>query len=160
MPDPRAKSDVSRRYFEDLDPGTAETFGHYEVTEAEIVEFARQYDPQPFHVDQAAAEASIYGGLIASGWLTAAMTMRMLVDNVIDPETTMGSPGMEEIRWTVPVRPGDVLSVRQEVLDKRALESRPDRGLFRYRSETLNQDDETVMTMVGKGMIARREPGD
>ena len=151
---------MTHRYFEDVEPGTVEEFGSYEVTEAEIVEFAERYDPQPFHVDREAAEESIFGGLIASGWHTAAMTMRMLVDNVVDPETTMGSPGVEELRWQVPVRPGDVLSVRQELLEKRPLESRPEAGLFRYRSETLNQDDEVVMTLVGAGMIARREPGE
>ena len=148
------------RYFEDLEVGTVSEAGRYEVTEEEIVEFGEQYDPQPFHVDPEAAEASIYGGLIASGWQTAAITMRMLVEHVVDHETSMGSPGVDELRWSAPVRPGDVLRVRHELLEKRELESRPDRGLVRYRSTTLNQDDEEVMTMVGLGLVAKRETGE
>lgn len=141
-------------YFEDMTVGDVEEFGSYEVTEAEIREFAEQYDPQAFHVDPAAAEASMYGGLIASGWHTCSMTMRMLVDHHFADSTALGAKGVEEIRWRRPVRPGDTLSVRNEVLST-AVEL-PERGVVRSRTETL-ADDEVVMTMVSEVMYARRE---
>ncbi|WP_458187975.1 MaoC family dehydratase [Haladaptatus sp. NG-WS-4] len=142
--------------YSDVTVGSVETFGRYEVTKEEIVEFARQYDPQPFHVDETAAEESEYGGLIASGWHTCAMTMRMLVDNQITEEGSLGSPGVDEVRFRRPVRPGDVLSVRTEVTGKRPLDSDPNRGLVTSHVETLNEDDTVVLAM-DTAMFVRRE---
>ncbi|WP_433629594.1 MaoC family dehydratase [Halomicrococcus sp. NG-SE-24] len=132
-------------------------FGRYEVTKEEIIEFARQYDPQPFHVDEAAAADSMYDGLIASGWHTCAMTMRMLVDNVIGETGSLGSPGVDEIQFRRPVRPGDVLSVRSEVTGKRPLEDDRTRGLVQSHVETLNDDDTVVLSM-DTAMFVRRHP--
>jgi acyl dehydratase len=143
-------------YFEDLAVGDKWTGSEYEVTEAEIMEFAEQYDPQWFHVDaDRAAEESTYGGLIASGWHTTAMTMRLLVDNFLSDAATLGAKGVDELRWRRPVEPGDSLSVRIEVEDREVDSER--RGTVRLRIETTNQDDETVCTMVGIVMFARRE---
>lgn len=141
-------------YFEDITVGGVEEFGSYEVTEAEIREFAERYDPQAFHVDPEAAEASMYGGLIASGWHTCAMTMRLLVDNHFADSAALGAKGLEELRWRRPVRPGDTLSVRNEVLSTE-VES-PKRGVVRSRTEAL-VGDEVMMTMVSEVMYARRE---
>jgi acyl dehydratase len=142
-------------YFEDLSVGDVETFGSYDVTEAELLEFAERYDPQPFHVDPEAAESSIFGGLITSGWHTCAMTMRMLVDNHFTDSAGMGAKGVRELRWRRPVRPGDTLSVRSEVLETEA--ESPERGVVVSRTETLNQDGEVVQTMVSEVMYARRD---
>ena len=108
------------RYFEDYPVGEIAEFGDYPISEAEILAFAAQYDPQPFHLDQAAAAGTIYGGLIASGWMTASVAMRMMVDHYISPRSSMGSPGIDELRWLRPVRPGDRLRMRVSVLDARA----------------------------------------
>ncbi|WP_129116535.1 MaoC family dehydratase [Halegenticoccus tardaugens] len=146
-------------FYEDIEPGDVAEFGEYEVTEAEIVDFAERYDPQWFHVDpERAAEESMYGGLIASGWHTTAMTMRMLVDHHFAEAASLGAKGIEEIRWRRPVRPGDVLSVRAEVLDKEP--ERPDRGLVRNRTETRRDDGEVVLSMVSLVMYARRSDED
>ena len=142
-------------YFEDLSVGDVEEFGSYEVTEEELREFAERYDPQPFHVDPEAAEESIYGGLITSGWHTCAMTMRMLVDHHFADSASMGAKGVEEVRWRRPVRPGDTLSVRSEVLSKEA--ESPERGVVRSRTETLNGDGEVVQSMVSEVMYGRHE---
>ncbi|WP_458209966.1 MaoC family dehydratase [Haladaptatus sp. NG-SE-30] len=142
--------------YSDVTVGDVEEFGRYEVTKAEIIEFAQQYDPQPFHIDEKAAAESEYDGLIASGWHTCAMTMRMLVDNQLAEDGSLGSPGVDEVRFRRPVRPGDVLSVRTEVTGKRPLESDPSRGLVTSHVETLNQDDADVLTM-DTTMFVRRE---
>lgn len=142
-------------YFEDIEVGETAEFGHYEVSRDEIVEFAENYDPQPFHIDEAAAEESMFGGLIASGWHTASMCMRMLVENYIDAETSMGARGVDELRWHEPVRPGDVLSVRTEILEKRP-SGDPRRGHVKIRVEGINDDDETIISFISLGMIARR----
>lgn len=147
-------------YFEDIEVGDVQEFGSYEVTEEELLTFAEQYDPQPFHVDREAAEASPFGGLITSGWHTASMTMRMLVDNFLNDSASMGALGVDELRWLQPVRPGDVLSVRTEVLDKRPSESMPDRGIVKTRTTTLRQDGEAVLSMESLGMFGRRDPGE
>ena len=144
------------RYLEDFVPGTVYQAGSVRVTEAEIVEFARRYDPQPFHLDADAARASIYGGLIASGWQTVAVTMRLLVDQVFGESAGMGSPGVDELRWLLPVRPGDTLSPRVIVLETRPSRSKPDRGVLRFRVEVENQDGELAMSMVGASFIGRR----
>jgi acyl dehydratase len=145
-------------YFEDLSVGDTDTFGSYEVTSEEIREFAAQYDPQWFHTDpERATEESIYGGLIASGWHTTAMTMRMLVDEFLSQSAALGAKGVDELRWRRPVRPGDTLSVRTEI-EKKEVES-PDRGLAHVRIETLDDDGEVVCSMVGLTMFARRSDG-
>jgi acyl dehydratase len=143
------------RYFEDFEVGDVEEFGSYTVTEAEIVEFAEQYDPQWFHTDPGRATESMYGGLIASGWHTASVTMRMLVDGMLSKSASLGAKGVDELRWPRPVRPGDTLSVRTEVLEKEA--ERPDRGVVVVRNETFNDDDERVFSMVSHAMFARRD---
>ena len=145
-------------FFEDIEVGESREFGSYEMTREEILDFGRRYDPQPFHVDEAAAVDGPFGGLVASGWHTSAICMRLMVDQMIsDRAGSLGSPGAEEIRWLKPVRPGDTLSVRCEVLSKRTLESRPDRGLVRLQSTVLNQDGEVAMTMIGLGFFSRRD---
>lgn len=147
---------MPRRYLEDFVPGTVYQAGSVRITEAEIVEFATRYDPQPFHVDAAAARASIYGGLIASGWQTVAVTMRLLVDHVFGESAGMGSPGVDELRWLLPVRAGDTLSPRVTVLETRPSRSKPDRGVLRFRVEVENQAGELAMSMVGAAFIGRR----
>ncbi|WP_053947509.1 MaoC family dehydratase [Halolamina sediminis] len=141
-------------YFDDLTVGDTDEFGTYDVTEEEILEFAGQYDPQPFHTDPAAAAETIYGGLIASGWHTCAMTMRLLVDGHFDDSAAMGAKGVEELRFPRPVRPGDSLSVRTEVLEKTV--DGQDRGTVRVHSETVTENDELVLSMTSEVMYARR----
>src|SRR5919112_1305189 len=144
------------RYFEDFRAGEVIELGSHDVSEEEIVGFARQWDPQPFHVDPEAARESVFGGLIASGWHTGAMWMRLYVGAMLDTAASQGSPGVEELRWLAPVRPGDTLSGRLTVLDVSPSERRPDRGTVRIRGEMVNQDGVTVMTMVSRGHFGRR----
>jgi acyl dehydratase len=139
---------VPTHYFEDFTPGAAFEAGRVTVSESEIVEFATRYDPQPFHVDVEAARASIYGGLIASGWHTAALMMRLVVDGILADTAALGSPGVDELRWLLPVRPGDTLSVRMTVVEARVSRSKPDRGLVRARFEVTNQEGALVMSQV------------
>jgi acyl dehydratase len=134
-------------HYEDLDIGQQESFGTYEVTDSEIIEFAERYDPQPMHTDPETAEESMFGGLVASGWHTASMCMRLLVENYLADSAAMGSPGVEKLRWHEPVRPGDELTVEAEILDKRLSESRPDRGLVRVEVGVRNDDGALVMSM-------------
>jgi acyl dehydratase len=140
--------------YEDVTVGETREFGSYEVTREEILSFAEQYDPQPFHVDEEAARESMFGGLIASGWHTAAMTMRMLVDNYFAESAAMGSPGLEGLRWKQPVRPGDVLSVETTVTDKEPWDD--DRGVVHAHTVTLTGEDDTVMTMDSMVLFPRR----
>jgi acyl dehydratase len=146
-------------YLEDFTPGRVFELGSVEVTEAEIVEFATRYDPQPFHVDPDEAAAGPFGGLIASGWHTCALFMRLLVDGLIGDTLGFGSPGMDEIRWLAPVRPGDTLSASFTVAEARPSASKPDRGIVRSSSEMRNQRGEVVLTMRGAGMYGRRPTG-
>lgn len=150
------------RYFEDVEVGETREFGEYHVTKEEIVEFAEKYDPQPFHVDEEAARETFFGELVASGWHTAAMCMRMRVDGPEDAEerAVMGSPGVDELRWRRPVKPGDTLHLRVETLEKRPSETDPDRGYVKGRMEGLNQDDEVVISMIANSMWARRDSDD
>ncbi|WP_348609856.1 MaoC family dehydratase [Halobaculum rarum] len=142
-------------YYEDVEVGTVEAHGDYEVTREEVLSFAQQYDPQWFHTDpDRAAEESPYGGVIASGWHTAAMTMRLLVESQLADAATVGAKGVDELRWLVPVRPGDTLRIENEVLEK--VPERPERGLVRARTRTYNQDDEAVFSMIGNVMYLRR----
>ena len=144
-------------YYEDVEVGVTDEFGHYEVTEAEIIEFAEQYDPQPFHVDPEAAERSWFGGLIASGWHTSAMTMRMIVDNYINESGAMGAIGVENLEWRNPVRPGMSLHVESEVLDKEPWQ--PGIGTVQSRTETVADGETTVMSMEAKVLFPMREEG-
>jgi acyl dehydratase len=147
---------IKQRYFEDYPAGEVLEVGDHLVTREEIVDFASRYDPQPFHLDDEAARESIYGGLIASGWMTCSVVMRMLVDHFISPVSSMGSPGIDELRWLGPVRPGDRLRVRVTVVDARRSKSRPDRGVIQLRQEAINQHGEVVLTMRGMGMYKCR----
>jgi acyl dehydratase len=144
-------------YFEDFTPGDRmELPGTYAFVRDEMLAFARQFDPQPFHLDEEAARGTIYGGLIASGWQTVAACFKIAVDGLIHRVASMGSPGVDEIRWLKPVRAGDTITVTLEVLEARPSQSRPDRGIIHTRYEVRNQRDELVMTMRGMGMFARR----
>ena len=144
-------------YFEDLEPGTTASFGHYEVTRDEVIEFASKYDPQPFHLSDQAAAATHFGRLSASGWHTCAMVMRMLVDNMsVNRQAGLGSPGLDELRWLKPVYPGDTLRVETELLDKTPSRSRPEMGSFRSAARVFNQHDDLVATMKSIGLIRTR----
>lgn len=143
-------------FYEDLSPGDTRKFGSYTVEKDEIVSFAEQYDPQPFHVDETAAEQSMFSGLIASGWHTAAMTMRMIVENIIRDSSATGAIGIDNLRWKQPVRPDDTLSVTTEILEKEPWDD--DLGLVRSSTTVYNQDDTEVMTMVGL-MLYRMRAG-
>src|SRR5262249_15291616 len=148
-----------KRYLEDFEVGETLELGSCKVSREEILEFARRYDPQPFHVDEAAARQSIYGGLIASGWHTTAMLMRLFVDGTAGA-ARLGSPGTDEIRWLKPVRPGGTLTGRAVILDVVPSRSKPDRGHTRAAYEVFNQKGERVMTMVSRGIYARRPATD
>jgi acyl dehydratase len=126
------------------------------VSRDEIVAFAREFDPQPFHIDEAAAASSVFHGLLASGWHTAAILMRLMYDTFLHDAASLGSPGVDEIRWLKPVRPGDTLRARFTVVEAVPSRSKPDRGLVRSFTEMLNQHGEVVMTVRGMGMFARR----
>ena len=144
-------------YFEDLEPGSKSAFGRYEVTRAEVLEFAQKYDPQAFHLSEEAAAKTHFGRIAASGWHTASMMMRMLVDNMTTiQQAGLGSPGLDELRWLKPVYPGDTLRVESEVIDKTPSRSKPGIGSFRSRATVINQDDVPVMTVVSIGLIRRR----
>ena len=145
------------KYFEDLVVGAETDFGAYDVTREEVLEFARKYDPQPFHLSDEAAAQTHFGRLSASGWHTAAMTMALIARAVVkDEQAGLGSPGIDELRWLKPVYPGDTLHVRGEILDKTSSRSRPDMGSFRTRTTVTNQDDVPVMTFVSIVLIRRR----
>jgi acyl dehydratase len=143
-------------YFEDAAPGMSAEFGSYFMSEEEIVAFARAYDPQPFHISREAAKNSVVGELIASGWHTCAVAMRMIVDHFYPPDSALASPGVDEIRWLLPVRPGDELSVRLTILDARDSRSKPDRGILRIRTEVFNQRHETVLTFTSTNFMRKR----
>lgn len=148
-----------QRWFEDYRPGLVLEFGALRVDEAEVLEFARRYDPQPFHIDAGAAAGGAYGGLIASGWHTGSLMMRMLVEHYLSPVSSLGSPGIDELRWLAPVRPGDTLSVRVTILEARRSQSKPDRGLVRAQMEALNQRREIVMSMKALNFTLCRHDG-
>ncbi|HEY5428591.1 MAG TPA: MaoC family dehydratase [Solirubrobacteraceae bacterium] len=146
------------RWLEDFRPGETAEFGDYTMTEEAMIAFATQFDPQVFHIDPEGARSSVFGGLIASGWHTASVMMRMLVDHWVPPAASLGSPGIDELRWLIPVRPGDRLRVRVTVEEQRRSRSKPDRGIVRSFTEVLNQDGIAVMTARGLGMF-RARPG-
>jgi acyl dehydratase len=143
-------------YFDDLAIGSTVDLGTTSVSEEEILRFAREFDPQPFHIDPVAAEQSIFGGIIASGWHTCSLTMRLLVDGLLANSSSLGSPGIEQIRWVKPVRPGDTLHAVLTVKDIRHSQSKPDRGTALMRIEVTNQAGELVMWMESFGMFAKR----
>ncbi len=134
------------RYFEDYVLGAMYEFGSIRAEEEEMIQFARRYDPQSFHVDPVAARMSTFGGIIASGWFTAALVMRLLVDHYISSVASMGSPTAGEVTWLKPVRPGDELSLRVKIVEARRSNSKPDRGIVRAAVEVVNQNREVVMT--------------
>lgn len=146
-------------FFEDFVPGTTHEFGPAVLGEAEIVEFACRYDPQLIHTDPEWARTGPFGGLIASGWHTTAVMMRLLVEEYLPPAGSLASPGIDELRWLRPVRPGDELRVRVTVIEARPSRSKPDRGLLRSRIEVLGADGSAVMTMIALNMIRRRPEG-
>lgn len=147
------------QYYEDIEVGDTMEFGECHVTKEKIVDFAERYDPQVFHTDEEAAKESAFGELVASGWHTASMCMRMLVDGPLQERASMGARGVDELRWKQPVRPGDTLSIRSEVLDKRVSESDPKRGYVDSLLEGRTQDGDVVISWIGLGMIERRNPG-
>lgn len=147
------------RYFEDFRTGETVDLGEVQVREEDILEFAHQFDPQPIHVDAAAARASIYGGLIASGWHTASLFMRLFATTVLNQAASLGSPGVEELRWLRPVRPGDVLRGRYEVLEVTPSRSTAGRGTVRGRGEMLNQHGEVALRLAARNLFACRPAG-
>jgi|SRR6266850_1393861 len=150
---------MNERYLEDIRAGDRFRTADYAVTEGEIIEYARQYDPQPFHTDPAAARQSFFGGLVASGWYTAAVTMRLIAQREGRIAGGLIGMGVEELRWPRPVRPDDTLHVEVEVLDVRPSHSHPDRGIVRVRNTTLNQKGEVVQTTVTALFVPRRTAG-
>ena len=144
------------RYFDDFKPGDRFESAPLTVSEALIVEFGRFYDPQLFHTDPKAASETIYAGLIASGLQTIALTFKLFLETGTLAGSSLGSPGLDEIRWKVPVRPGDTLRVVAEVLEARASSSKPDRGIVRIHYTTMNQRGEVVLTFVGNQLLRRR----
>ncbi|RVU15147.1 MaoC family dehydratase [Methylobacterium oryzihabitans] len=151
-------TDAPRLYLDDLVPGMVLRSGELTVTAEAIKAFARDFDPQPFHLDEAAAEGTFFGGLAASGWHTAALTMRLLVEGGLPLAGGIVGAGMDELRWPRPVRPGDRLRLESEVLEVRPSRSRPNQGLVKARTTTLNQDGEPVQVLVANLVVPRREP--
>ena len=147
---------IDQRYFEDYQPGSVHEYGTITVDEAEIIAFARKFDPQDFHVDPEAAARGPFGGLIASGWHTASLMMRLLTDHYLSKVASLGSPGIDELRWTQPVRPGDALSIRVTVLDAKRSRSKPDRGIVQTSIEVLNQRGEIVATVKAINLLRCR----
>lgn len=147
---------TSSWYFEDFFAGQEIPLGSRTVSEEEIIAFATQFDPQPFHVDHEAAAASMFGGVIASGWHTCSMMMRMVVDGLMAKASSMGSPGLEKVRWILPVRAGDTLTVKYLTTAVKASASRPDRGVVWSTWQAFNQNGELVCTVEGMGMFGRR----
>ena len=146
-------------FFEDFSVGMEKEFGGAVMTKEAIIDFARQFDPQPFHIDEEAAGESVYGGLIASGWHTAATVMRLLVDESLGKKSgSLGSGGVDELRWLKPVRPGDTIRVRSHIFEVRESARRPDRGIVRSDYTVLNQHGEEVMTMRSMGFFLKRNP--
>jgi acyl dehydratase len=147
---------IDDRYFEDYPEGAVFEYGNIAVSEIEIVDFARRFDPQPMHIDAAAAARGPFGGLIASGWHTAGIMMRLFTEHFLSKVASLASPGIDELRWPHPVRPGDVLRIRVHILEVRPSRAQPDRGIVRTFVEVLNQDDAVVMTLRPVNLLHRR----
>jgi acyl dehydratase len=156
---PDETTEPDAQYLDDFVSGAVYEYGPVTVSEAEILEFARKYDPQPIHIEPGWARTGPFGGLIASGWHTTALTMRLLVDNYLPAAASLGSPGIDELRWVRPVRPGDALSVRVTVLETRPSRSKPDRGIIRSQIEVLDAHGQVVMTLVALNLLLRRPAG-
>jgi acyl dehydratase len=152
-------TDHGLSYFDDYAPGATYDCGSVSVDQAQILSFAKEFDPQPFHVDPEAAACGPYSGLIASGWHTAGLVMRQLTENYLSAEASLGSPGVDEIRWPYPVRPGDTLRVLATVVEARRSLSKPDRGIVKTMAEAVNQDGRTVMRATAINFLrVRPEP--
>ena len=149
---------MSMHYLEDFAPGQKYATASLRVTPEDIKAFAKQFDPQPFHLDDDAAKTSFFGGLAASGWHTAALTMKLLVTGELAPAGGIIGAGFEEFRWPRPVRPGDELHVESEILEVRPSKSRPTQGLIKVKTTTFNQDGEAVQVFVGSLVVPRRDP--
>ncbi len=147
---------MGMRYLEDFKVGETIELGSTVVDKDELIAFGKRFDPQPFHVDEEAAKRTHFGGLITSGWHTAAMLMRLIVDTVAANSVSLGSPGMDEIRWLRPVRPGDTLTGVGKILEVVPSRSKADRGHVRTLYEVTNQKGEKVMTVIGRGIFGRR----
>ncbi len=143
-------------FFEDFQVGQTIELGNYTITKEEIIEFALKYDPQPFHIDEEKAKDSFFGTLVASGWQTAGLYMRMLVEGLLNNTVSMGSPGLEELRWLKPVLPGDTLRVRFTVVEMTTSRSRPNMGILKGKGEALNQNGETVLSLTSIGFFGRK----
>lgn len=151
---------MSLLHLDDFEAGQVYELGDHRFSKDEILKFAQDFDPQPFHIDEAAAAASNYGGLIASGWHTGSVFMRLLVDGLLHRCAGMGSPGVDEMRWLAPVRPGDSLSARLEVDEVRPSKSKPDRGFVVTRGVLSNQDGDEVFSLRAPFMLRRRQPAE
>jgi acyl dehydratase len=149
---------IDDRYFEDYTPGAVYEYGYLSVTEEEIVGFAEQFDPQPIHIDRAFAATGPFAGLIGSGWHSAGLMMRLLADHYLSRVASLASPGIDELRWAVPLRPGDTVRLRTTILQARPSRSKPDRGLVHTRGELLNQDDQCPVSLVAMNILRRRHP--
>ena len=150
---------MSERWFEDYVVGTTTEHGSIRVDEDELIDFGRRFDPQPFHIDPDAAAAGPYGGLIASGWHTCALMMRLLAQEYLSPVSSLGSPGIDELRWLRPVRPGDELSLRTTVEEARLSRSKPDRGLLRTRVELVDSAGDVVLRLLAMNLVSTRPEG-
>ncbi|MGE4340043.1 MAG: MaoC family dehydratase [Pigmentiphaga sp.] len=150
------RTPIDQRYFEDYEPGAVFEFGPIEMEQDELLAFARRFDPQSIHIDPDAAVTGPFGGLIASGWHTVGLLMRLYVEHYLTAVASLASPGLDELRWTRPVRPGDQLRLRVTVLEKRRSRTKPDRGIVRSRMEGFNQNDEVVVSMDAMNMIGVR----
>ncbi len=148
------------KYYEDLIVGSRSSYGRYAVTRDEVLAFASKYDPQPFHLSDEAAAQTHFGRISASGWHSGAMMMAMMVEHMKDdPVASLGSPGLDELRWIKPVYPGDTLRVESELIDKRRSKSRPDMGITKTRTMMFNQHDKQVLSVIANGLVRVREPG-
>ncbi|QSQ17294.1 MaoC family dehydratase [Myxococcus landrumensis] len=144
------------RYFEDFQPGEASEAGPYVISREEIIAFAKQFDPQPFHLSDEGGREGIFGGIIASGWHTASICHKLVVENLLKGSASLGSPGLDELKWLRPVRPGDALTARFEVISLTPSRSKADRGAIKFRFEVRNQAGEVVMTEIANALFARR----
>jgi acyl dehydratase len=147
------------RFFEDYKVGEVIRSGGITLTESAIIDFAWQYDPQPFHLDTLAAAETMYGGLIASGWQVLLLGFRLMVQEGMPGQNSLGSPGVDEVRFHLPTRPGDTISGAAEIMEVRASATRPDRGLLRVKFRMENQKGETVVSFFGTQFVRRRQPG-
>jgi len=150
---------VEKRYFEDYITGTVHEYGSIAVEQEEIVSFAKRFDPQVFHTDPESAKKTFFGGLIASGWHTSGLMMRLFADHFLSKVASLGSPGIDELRWNKPVRPGDELSIRVTVLESKRSRSKPDRGIVQSLIEVMNQNRDVVMSMKAVNLFLCRQGG-